>query len=319
LPVSAEDIRLVELAGGVSSGIWRCVIDGKQYCIKQALQKLKVEQDWFASTERNNYEWKWLKFVSQVNPHLVPELVGRDDAAGLIVMSYLSPESFSNWKAQLMLGETKPAVSANIGRWLASIHAHSIESEELSTAFPANPLFDELRIDPYFRSLIPLYPEIETQLTAIIDALLSSRTTLIHGDVSPKNILIRDEQPVFLDAECACLGDPAFDLAFCLNHLLLKTVYKPEFEDQYMACYSALAKAYVENITWESNAELHARTAKILPALMLARIDGKSPVEYLTLETDKSHVREFAINTLKQPIPSIIEFGETWLNSRKIV
>ena len=319
LPATINDIQLEPLKGGVSSNIWRCVIGDNTYCIKQALQKLKVEQDWFASIERNNYEWKWLKLVSQVNQHLVPELIGHDDIAGLIVMSYLPPENFSNWKVQLMRGEANPVASANIGRWLACIHVRSFESEELSTTFPANPLFDELRVDPYFRSLIPLYPQIKTQLTAIIDALLSSRTTLIHGDVSPKNILIKDEQPVFLDAECACFGDPAFDLAFCLNHLLLKIVYKPEFSDQYLACYFALAKAYVDNISWESRIELIARTTRILPALMLARIDGKSPVEYLTKETDKSRVREFAVNTLTNHIPSIIDFGETWINSREKV
>jgi len=311
-------VQLEALTGGVSSNIWRCDIGGASYCIKQALEKLKVEQEWYASLERNVYEWKWLNFVSAHKPCLVPELIGRDEIANVIVMAYLPADEYINWKSQLMLGQADAETASNIGKWLSRIHGLSTDSINLEAEFPANTLFDELRVDPYIRSLIPVYPQITTQLNGIIDMLLTSRTALIHGDISPKNILIKNKQPTFLDAECACFGDPAFDIAFCLNHLLLKSIFRPEYIENYMICFKALANTYFDNISWESKTDLDVRTSKYLPALMLARIDGKSPVEYLTDETDKSHVREFAINTLINPIPSIIDFADAWVNNRKI-
>jgi Ser/Thr protein kinase RdoA (MazF antagonist) len=112
--------------------------------------------------------------------------------------------------------------------------------------------------------------------------------------VSPKNILIGPKGPVFLDAECAWYGDPAFDVAFCLNHLLLKCLVHPERRDSYLQAFEAFATAYLDAVRWEPRTDIEARTAALLPALLLARVDGKSPVEYLTQDEDKERVRKAA-------------------------
>jgi thiamine kinase-like enzyme len=116
----------------------------------------------------------------------------------------------------------------------------------------------------------------------------------VHGDVSPKNILVGGEGPahfpVFLDAECAWYGDPAFDLAFCLNHLLLKCLWVPQAKPAFLECFEALSRAYLESVSFPG---IEERTASLLPALLLARVDGKSPVEYLR-ESDKESVRRTA-------------------------
>jgi aminoglycoside phosphotransferase (APT) family kinase protein len=123
----------------------------------------------------------------------------------------------------------------------------------------------------------------------------------VHGDVSPKNILIGPEGPVFLDAECAWYGDPAFDLAFCLNHLLLKCLWNPGAKDALRACFDALAEAYLAGVTFEPRLALEGRAASLLPALLLARVDGKSPVEYLTDDAQKDTVRRVARRLLADP------------------
>ena len=115
-------------------------------------------------------------------------------------------------------------------------------------------------------------------------------SALVHGDVSPKNILVRDAGPVFLDAECAWWGDPAFDLAFCLNHMFLKSVWVPHAREGFLRCYDALSSAYLAGVAWEARAELEERAATLLPGLLLGRVDGKSPVEYLD-EAGRSLVR----------------------------
>jgi thiamine kinase-like enzyme len=128
---------------------------------------------------------------------------------------------------------------------------------------------------------------------------------LVHGDFSPKNILLGPDGPVILDAECAWYGDPAFDLAFVLNHLLLKQVWRPALAAALGDMYAALVAAYRAHVAWEPAEALDARTAALLPGLLLARVDGKSPVEYLTADADRERVRAFARANLATPPPSL--------------
>src|SRR3712207_8107198 len=52
-------------------------------------------------------------------------------------------------------------------------------------------------------------------------------------------------------------GDPAFDLAFCLNHLLLKGLWVPNAAPAFLACFDALAASYMAGVTWEPRSEEH--------------------------------------------------------------
>ena len=130
--------------------------------------------------------------------------------------------------------------------------------------------------------------------------------------MSPKNILIGPRGPVLLDAECAWWGDPAFDLAFCLNHLLLKCLWNPAACQALLACHAALAEAYLHGVTWEPRAHLEQRAAALLPGLLLARVDGKSPVDYIDTDAQRDKVRRVANRLLLQPVPTLAAVSETW-------
>jgi aminoglycoside phosphotransferase (APT) family kinase protein len=135
---------------------------------------------------------------------------------------------------------------------------------------------------------------------------------LVHGDVSPKNILIGASGPVFLDAECAWWGDPAFDIAFCLNHLLLKCLWTPAATPAFLASFDALADAYLSAVDWEPPGALEQRAAALLPGLFLARVDGKSPVEYITEERQREQVRLAARELLAHPVDSLRSVRARW-------
>ena len=153
---------------------------------------------------------------------------------------------------------------------------------------------------------------------ALIAQTQANKKALVHGDVSPKNILDSPLGPVFLDAECAWWGDPAFDLAFCLNHLLLKCVWRPHWSARYLESFDALAKAYFAGVDWEGPAAIEARVAGLLPGLFLARIDGKSPVEYITDEEDRMRVRRVARRFLLEPVEALAAIRAAWAEEMKV-
>jgi 5-methylthioribose kinase len=300
LVAEGEDVTFTDLSGGVSCDVWRVTTRKGDVVVKRALPKLRVAAEWRAPVERTAAEVAWIKLVAKLNPAWVPQVLGHDKSRHLFVMAYLAPENHPVWKAELAAGRGTAEFAATVGAALARIHAATAGSGAVARAFAHDAQFHALRLEPYLLFTAAKHPELAGKITALADGVARARIALMQGDVSPKNILVGPDGPVFLDAETACYGDPAFDLAFCLNHLLLKQVWHPEHRDLYAASFTALRDAYLKGVDWEEPQELDARTAALLPALLLARVDGKSPAEYLTREADQTFVRENARAMLKR-------------------
>ena len=282
------------LTGGVASDIWKICLPNGPVCVKRALAKLRVTADWRAPVERNRYEARWMQRAAAAAPGSVPELLGQDEESGALAMQYLPPEFFRLWKNELRDGHADPTVARAVADRLVRIHAATAADPAVASEFPTDRIFYDIRLEPYLVATAARHPDRAAVLHALVETTQRNKHALVHGDVSPKNILVGPQGPVFLDAECAWFGDPAFDLAFCLNHLLLKGARRAADRTGYSAAFSALAHAYLAGVDWESADALEGRAAALLPALFLARVDGKSPVEYLTLESERAAVRSVA-------------------------
>ena len=303
---AGEQLRFEPLEGGVSSDIYRVETAAGPVCVKRARARLKVAADWRAPVERNGSEAGWLAAVNALLPEAAPRLLGRDEAAGALAMAWLAPETHPVWKAELAAGRADPAFAREVGRRLAAIHRAYAGDEAAAAAFATDAIFHAIRLEPYLLATAKRHPDLAPALAGLAEATAGTRETLVHGDVSPKNILAGPKGPVFLDAECAWFGDPAFDLAFCLNHMLLKSAWQPQHEPAYLACFAALVEGY------GPARALEERAARLLPGLLLARLDGKSPVEYLQRECEKARPRAFARRLLQQPPASLAGLAAAW-------
>jgi aminoglycoside phosphotransferase (APT) family kinase protein len=301
------------LAGGVSSDIWRVDLAGGPVCVKRALPRLRVAQLWEAPVERNRFEYEWLRLAGQAAPAAVPRVIGQDN--GFLAMEYLEPEAHPVWKDELRKGIAAAPFASQVGKQLAAIHAATAGREDVARLFPTDEIFKAIRLEPYLAATARKHVELKEILQGLEGRTAQTKLCLVHGDVSPKNILVGAGGPVFLDAECAWFGDPAFDLAFCLNHLLLKCLWVPQHKAGFLGCFDSLARAYLENATWEDRSGLETRAASLLPALLLARVDGKSPVEYLSAEKDKQAVRAAARKMLLNTPASLSELRNAWQKS----
>jgi aminoglycoside phosphotransferase (APT) family kinase protein len=307
---AGEDVVALPLAGGVSSGIYRVELQSGTYCLKQALPRLKVAKEWNVPVERVFAEIDWLRTAGAVVPGHVPRVLGQDDATKSFVMEFLGPE-FRNWKSDLLAGHVDEPVARAVGDVLGRIHASTAGDPAVAGRFATDSNFHAIRLEPYLVETARVHPALADRLLATVARTAATRKVLVHGDVSPKNIMVGPHGPVLLDAECAWYGDPAFDLAFCLNHFLLKSVHMPSRLDALMGCFSALKDSYFAWAAWEPRGELETRVATLLPGLTLARVDGKSPVEYLG-EPQRDRVRALATQLLQGNAVSLDVIAAFW-------
>jgi aminoglycoside phosphotransferase (APT) family kinase protein len=306
------DPQFRRLPGGVSSDVFRVDLPAGPVCVKKVLAKLNVSADWRAPVGRVHSEAAWFRFAGRIAPGSVPVVLAEDRASHLFVMNYFDPETHPCWKNLLRDGVVDPAFAGRVGEIIAHIHRAGAGSKAVQDEFANREFFMALRIDPYLLTAARAHPDRSDRIRAIADDLGRARISLMHGDLSPKNILAGPKGPIILDAETACYGDPAFDLAFCLNHLLLKCIWKPEHIGGYCASFASLRDAYLSRIDWEEAHALERRASALLGALLLARIDGKSPVEYLTAPRDLDFVRTAARDYLVRPELTLEDIRQDW-------
>jgi aminoglycoside phosphotransferase (APT) family kinase protein len=300
------------LTGGVSSDIWLVEMPGRRLCIKRALPALRVAADWQAPIERSTYEYAWMARVQAILPAAAPSLLGRSASGAMFAMAYLDPADHPLWKEVLLQGAVDAGFAGAVGAALATIHSATAKDTSIAADFASDHIFHAIRLEPYLLATMRRHPDIAPQLRALAEHTAATKRVLVHGDVSPKNILIGPSGPVFLDAECAWHGDPAFDVAFCLNHLLLKCMPLPHLSEALLQAFATFVSAYFARVDWEDPGDMERRCATLLPGLLLARIDGKSPVEYVVAEDDKQRVRNVARALLIEPPMRLAEIAGAW-------
>jgi aminoglycoside phosphotransferase (APT) family kinase protein len=301
---AGETLHIERLGGGVSNDVLRVTTPRTRLVIKQSLPKLRVQMDWYADQERIWRERDYLQTVGAWLPGNVPAVLFADEANFVLAIEEITGATL--WKSTLLAGHCDPHSARRAGALLAEIHSRSHAQPALAQQFQrkatrSEDSFEQLRIDPYWRTVARRHPDLAPAIDAIIAQMEAEALALVHGDYSPKNIFVRaDGDLVILDAEVAHWGDPTFDVAFCLNHFLLKAIYHAPkggaFVDEaelFWTAYRQAAPALAAGVA--------TRLPGQLAALLLARIDGKSPVEYLVDQPEKqAAVRALARGALQR-------------------
>ncbi|MEW6750423.1 MAG: phosphotransferase [Candidatus Latescibacterota bacterium] len=311
--VAGGAVRVTPLGGGVSSDIL-VVDDGRaRFVVKRALARLRVADHWMADPARNRFEQAYLRYAARVVPGSVPQILFADEELGFFAMEYVGG-GWRNWKQDLLAGRVQGSPAARAGRYLAAVHGTSWQDETVAARFDTTPLFRQLRIEPYLVTAAERSPALRALLMAEAERLSAVRLALVHGDFSPRNLLVRAGGLKVLDCEVAWFGEPAFDVAFLLNHLFLKSLHRPDLGWRYMALVETFLRAYAAGLGARWDDDLQARVAWLLPMLLLARVVGKSPAEYLAGRPVRAAFAvSFAAEVLPQGVPDVARLRRRWL------
>jgi 5-methylthioribose kinase len=308
-----EEVFVHALGGGVSNVVllveWAGP-QGQRWVIKQSLEKLRVKDDWRSERSRIYREALSIRRLRPVlGPAALPEVIHADFKRFLYIMT-AAPVGSQVWKDSLLARRADSAVARNAGLLLAKMINASRGDDSLSSEFWDRTVFDQLRIDPYYRTTASRHPELRQEFDDLIGTSLEIRTSLVHGDYSPKNMLVLGENIFLIDFEVVHWGDPSFDAAFLMNHLFLKAFHQPTASRQFIALVYVFWKTLFAALGPEGAVGFEVMTLRHLGALMLARIDGKSPAEYIQDEATKARVRRAATRILVEGPRSLEEAME---------
>jgi 5-methylthioribose kinase len=283
-------VTVRRLAGGVSNDVHAVHGDGVDLVVKRALGRLRVVEEWLADPGRVLTEASALRAAAAVQPMRVPPVLDVDEAALVLVVGHAGADCH-DWKADLLDGVVDLRVAGLLGETLAKWHTTTAADPAIADRFASTEAFGQLRIDPFYRWVGIRHPNLATELDAAAADLLDRGLCLVHGDFSPKNVLTSETRTWVIDWEVAHYGDPVFDVAFMLSHLMCKSLLRPQLRADYQAAAEVFLRRYradAVGLPWdESHLTLHTA------CLLLARMDGKSPVDYLD-ESARSQGRAIA-------------------------
>jgi 5-methylthioribose kinase len=301
---SGSRVEVTELGGGISNTVLGVEADELWCVVKQSLAQLRVAEEWLAKRERAVTEAQAIALADSLMPGAVPRLLDLDRAACAFTIER-APAGWRAWKDDLLEGVADDAIARRVGSLLASWHVGTSGDSAATDAFADLEGFDQLRIDPYYRAVMRRHPDLARPIGACAEVLAGPGRCLVHGDYSPKNVLIGDGGLWIIDFEVTHFGQPSFDLAFMLNHLFLKTLHRPQAATGYLGCASSFWDAYAGNVSVALAPDPGATLAQV-GCLMLARVDGKSPAEYLR-EEEQDRARSLGRRLLTEPPDSLSE------------
>jgi tRNA A-37 threonylcarbamoyl transferase component Bud32 len=295
------NLRFVELGGGISNKLVLAESGEFRVVLKQSLGQLRTAREWNSDRARISREAAAMRWAEGVSGLRVPRLLC-EDAEDFTIAMEAAPAGAEMWKTQLFRGEFRSEIARAAGVALRAMITASWNGAEAQRVFGDQAVFDELRIDPYYRHTAAQCPEAGGYIGRLMERSDLRRVSVVHGDWSPKNLLVNGGEVWVIDWEVVHYGDPSFDVAFLLNHLLMKSIAMP----RHRLALKELAGAFVDGLAtdWAVTAALEH-----LPALLLARVEGKSPAEYLDAAM-QLRARTLALDLMQRPAQSPAEVFE---------
>lgn len=287
------------LSGGVSNKTVWARIEGQPgngWVIKQCLEKLRVQADWFTSPDRLHVEALALqRMPSLLLRRQVPQFIFEDESAYILAMQAVEMPH-QTLKQYLLRGSVDADHIAEFALMLAMLHAKTAANLPAWEAdFSNRSFYETLRLEAYYSFAAENVPAAAHFLHQLIDDTRAHRLAVVHGDYSPKNIIITSAGLVLLDYEVMHIGDPTFDIGFAMTHLLSKAHHLPDARPALLAAASQFAsQVLMASSPLSDTPGYESRAVRQTLGCLMARVAGRSPLEYLS-DAEKTRQREMTL------------------------
>jgi aminoglycoside phosphotransferase (APT) family kinase protein len=288
------------LGGGVSNVVLRVTAAERAFVLKQSRPQLRTKAPWFSDPERIYREQEVMEALHPLLPAgTVPAVLFADRPNYLFAMEH-APAGARVWKERLLAGDINLSLGEKAGAVLGRVHDATGREPDRFRQFADGRVFTQLRIDPFYRRVVERHPDFAAAIGPLVEGMLTRREALCHGDFSPKNILATADGFMLVDYETAYLGEPAMDLGFFQSHLLLKAIKLPGDRPRIFDLTRAFWRGYSSVVSYRPADELFERAVGHLGVCLLARVDGTSPVDYLTEERQRDTARRLGRRLLRE-------------------
>jgi tRNA A-37 threonylcarbamoyl transferase component Bud32 len=296
------------LRGGVSNKTILYEGQESSMVVKQALNKLRTKSSWYSNPERLKVEANALDWLNIFLPdNTIPKRIFFDEKNIILGMEAVS-QPHDNLKDLLLNRFPVDDQIEKMGELLGIIHTSGFNDDNAKDLFLDQTYFRNLRIEPYYEYSAVEKPELKKFFIDLIANTLSYKQSIVHGDYSPKNILIKNNKLVLLDHEVMHYGDPAFDVGFALTHFLSKSNH---FNEAVFIKYASIFwSSYITRFSFPDTS-FEERCVHHTLACMIARIYGRSPLEYLTA-TQRLRQFEITLKLIHEKLTTLPELFEQY-------
>ena len=306
--------RLTSLSDSRDARVMRADLGWGTVCVKHAAAAPGTV-DGSNCIERVDAEVRWLKLAQSTVPGCTPTVLGSLPSGGWLALEYLDASEFPAWQRRLASGRVEPWIAAELGHLLGRLHAATAQSAAVAQHLAQRAVFHALRIAPAFERVAAADPDCALALQRIEARLSATRVALVHGDLTPENILCGPRGPVLVDADCAHYGDPAVDVATLLAALWVRMATHCRLRAEYTACWDAFHRSYAAHVTWEMPERAGARAAALIPAFGLAAFAAAPFAGLDTASGGRPSARAVARTLLLTPPAGLDALRDAWLDA----
>lgn len=288
------------LGGGVSNTVVLVESARERIILKQSLPQLRVKDEWLADRSRIFRERDAIQALTPILPSgRLPRILFSVEEDFLYAMEAAAVEAV-DWKTHLLAGVCERETARQAGITLGLMIRETWRRHDFEKHFGDQTAFEQLRTDAYYRTVGERHPAIRQIVDNWIEAQRGRHDAIVHGDWSPKNLLVSPAGLTAIDFECAHFGDPSYDAAFLTNHFILKAFHRPELSSHYLELARVAFTWTLGMLPTDALSSFERNTVRHLSFLLLARVDGKSPAEYISDEKTRATVRRCALELITE-------------------
>ncbi len=267
-----------QIGDGLKNLVYQITTPQQRLIVKQAHSRVQIKERWWTDRKRIFAEKNCIEILANIlPPDIFPDALSEDRTNFILVTTGPAKDAVL-WEDQLNGGRVDLQIAAQAGELLASVHNLTAGQRELKTMFKELKPFEQLRIEPLYKSISGQFPDIQKQVEGRARELMKPGKCLVLADLRPRNVYVNQGELYLVDFATAHYGHPSFDLGFYSADLCLKAMLNHPQKAAFLEAINVFWMAYFKIAEYPKAAETEREALSDFGCLLLALVAGRAPV-----------------------------------------